>query len=209
MADCDFIIQPCKPAEAEQLAALVFQSEPILLSYLFGGEEHCLSFLRYACARADGQFSASRHWGVSDANNHESDVLLGACTTWYSPMSDVFQYQTLEALKGFFDVKQLGHLLVNREALDLCFTGPTKDQLCIGHLAIIPSARNLGLATSLIAFAKRKAQKMKKLALVLDVEKGNTAALNCYLNAGFNVVKENHFLPTEQCFLRLELPIQA
>jgi GNAT superfamily N-acetyltransferase len=209
MANCDFIIQPCKPAEADQLAALVFQSEPILLSYLFGGEENCLAFLRYACARSDGQFSAGRHWGVSDANNTESQVLLGACTTWYFPMSDVFQHETLEALKGFFNVKQLGHLLINREALDLCFAGPTSEQLCLGHLAIIPSARNLGLASSLIAFAKRKAQKMNKSALVLDVEKSNRAALNCYLSAGFNVVSENHFLPTEQCFLRLTLPIQA
>lgn len=209
MADCDFIIQPCKPAEADQLAALVFQSEPTLLSYLFGGEEHCLAFLRFACARADGQFSASRHWGVSDANNHQSEVLLGACTTWYFPMSDVFQYETLEALKGFFNVQQLGHLLINREALDRCFVGPTKDQLCLGHLAILPSARNQGLATSFIAFAKRKAQKMNKSGLVLDVEKSNTAALNCYLSAGFNVISENHFLPTEQCFLRLEMTITA
>jgi ribosomal protein S18 acetylase RimI-like enzyme len=193
--------------EADQIAQLILSTEPILLSYLFGGEQQTAAFLKFACKQDDGQFSAYRHYVLNQENNKPSDIITGVYTLWHSDMPSTFESFTLSALKSYFNVQQLGHLIINKTALDDCFLAPQPHQLCIGHIAVLENYRHKGIASQFLEMAKQKAVQMGKQELVLDVEKRNEAAVNCYLKAGFSANKQSQFLATEQVFLRMALPI--
>ncbi|MBF7074419.1 GNAT family N-acetyltransferase [Glaciecola sp. MH2013] len=210
-------VSECSVEDSKTIAKLIFSSEPSLLAYLFGGERSALSFISFACALDDGQFSANRHFGVystpelSASKAEASGAYLGPraiCTLWHYAMPELFESFTLSALKHHFSLSQLTHLLSNKQDLDACFRPPEEHELCIGHIAVEQGSRHKGFATTLLHFAIKKAKEMGKDKLVLDVEKSNQAAFYCYLKAGFDVERESQFVPTAQHFVRMSLSLK-
>jgi hypothetical protein len=190
-------------SQSAAIADLIFASEPTLLSFLFGGELRCKTYLQQACNQAHGQFGANYHWVASDKNN----AIEGVCASWSSVMPVAFQQGTITSLREFVAPEQIIHLLAYKETLDLCFAPPGPYQVCLGHVSTAPSSRRKGIASALISHVIHDTHANQKRELILDVDIVNYDAIQCYLNAGFVEVKQTHFEPTQQTFSRMLLRI--
>lgn len=194
-------IQRGQLSQSAEIAELIFASEPSLLSFLFGGEESCKTYLQKACKQAQGQFSANYHWVYSLQNNSVD----GVCATWLASMPLEFQAGTISALREFLSDEQIIHLLAYKEMLDVCFVAPRNDQLCIGHLSVHDKSKRQGLARKLIQHARTEAKALSLNELILDVDVSNKPAIECYLKEGFCHVRETKFEATQQTFSRMSL----
>lgn len=196
-------IQRGDSSQSAAIAELIFASEPILLSFLFGGDIQSKAYLQQACNQAHGQFSGNYHWVASQNDK----PLLGICTSWFSAMPTVFQQGTISSLTDFLGTKQIIHLLAYKEALDLCFPAPAPHQVCLGHMSIAPSSRRKGVASALITHVLNEAKESNKREIILDVDTVNNKAVQCYMKAGFAEIKQTTFAPTQQTFSRMLLRI--
>ncbi len=197
--------------QSSEIAALIFASEPKLLSFLFGGDTECLSYLEKACKQPYGQFSANSHHIVKLADKSTAAfserAIAGICATWYANMAVEFQQGTLSSFRSFLTTEQIIHLLAYKDALDDCFAPPKQHQLCLGHISVATGYRKMGVASSLIEHAASVAAELSKTELILDAEALNTNAVDCYLKAGFKVTQQSTFAATQQLFSRMTLLI--
>lgn len=196
-------IQRAQRSQSAEVAALIFASEPTLLSFLFGGQDSCRTYLMRACEQDHGQFSAHYHWVTSATDGS----VAGTCATWLARMPVDFQSGTINALRDFLSAQQIIHLLAYKELLDSCFIPPTAEQLCLGHLSVIEQSKRKGLATGMIQHAIAEAKELRLHELVLDVDIANADALACYLKLGFQAVQQTCFEPTQQTFARMALAV--
>jgi hypothetical protein len=194
-------IQRGQLSQSSQIAALIYASEPRLLNFLFGGEELCKAYLLNACQQAQGQFSANYHWVYSK----EVNQVQGVCATWLASMPIEFQAGTISAFRDFLSEEQIIHLLAYKEPLDLCFVAPKTEQMCIGHMSVFEKNQRKGIAASLIQHAASEAKDLGLSELVLDVDMSNSAAIECYTNAGFCHASQSKFEATQQTFSRMIL----
>jgi len=155
-------IQRGDSSQSAAIAELIFASEPILLSFLFGGDIQSKAYLQQACNQAHGQFSGNYHWVASQMINH----YWGYARLWFSAMPTVFQQGTIFFfITDFLGTKQIIHLLAYKEALDLCFPAPAPHQVCLGHMSIAPSSRRKGVASALITHVLNEAKESNSAKL--------------------------------------------
>lgn len=186
------------PKDAKSLANLVLSSAPLLLPYLFGSAEQTIHFIERAGARADGQYSASRHHLAFD-----NDTAVGSITLWSNDLPASFHQHTLKCLSDFLDADQIAHLVSTNDYIAKVFAPPTNEQLCIGHLAVLEDYQGMGIGKKLIAHSLQVAKRLDKAQVVLDVDATNEQALSFYLGNGFNIYAKTNFSPTKQQFLRM------
>lgn len=184
--------------DAAELSKLILSSAPTLLPYLFQGEQQALEYIRLASVQPDGQYSATRH---TVATNGER--VVGCVTFWDKQLPKSFNTHTLKSLSDFLSSAQLTHLLKSNDKIASVFLSPNDNQLCVGHLAVLPEYKGIGVGRKLIAHAIKCAKQRAKNQVVLDVDSENEEAISFYLTNGFALVNENEFWPTQQCFLRM------
>ena len=82
-----------------------------------------------------------------------------------------------------------------------------RDEVHILNLATHPAFRRLGIAHSLLLFALDFAYKRGGIAYLLEVRKGNEAALNLYEKVGFAPwrVRKNYYADTGEDALIMRL----
>ena len=196
--------------DASQLSALIFASAPILLPYLFSGEQAARDYLAYAVTQENGQYSASSHCvavGKLDCVTQTTDTfneqVLGCITMWSHNMDEAFHAATLKSITEHLSLTQVKHLLNTNPKLVEVFAPPLVHELCLGHIAVHADAQGLGIGKKLIAYAIREAKIQQKQQLVLDVDINNHNAISFYEGCGFSVLYERLFAPTQQVFARM------
>lgn len=199
--------------DAGDLANLVLASAPILLPYLFNGEQQAKQYIEQSSRSNDGQYSANRHCiadgnlpttpASTDAGNNTTAV-LGCMTLWHSNMGTAFELATINSLKLHLTGTQIRHLLNINPMLTSVFQSPKENELCMGHLAVLQNARGSGVGKKLVAYALKQAKRLNKSSLVLDVDQANHEALSFYEGCDFVVSSKALFTPTEQTFLRMQ-----
>jgi GNAT superfamily N-acetyltransferase len=204
-----------QPQDTKQLASLVFDSAPILLPYLFGGESQALDYIQQAMHQEDGQYSAKRHivaCGEQEASDKsilhdeslvKNDIIFGCLTLWHDGLSEAFHQQTLSSLSSFLSDKQLRHLVTTNPSLMRVFVAPSAEELCIGHLAVEPLYQGNGVGKALIACAIKQGNNLAKKRLVLDVDAANSRAIHFYQSCDFIQEAWSEFSPTQQRFVRM------
>ncbi len=186
-------------ADSSALSQLIFSTAPVLLPYLFGSNHDAKRYIHDASEMEDGQYSAFRHHVAYD-----DTTVVGCITTWDQQLPDSFYYHTEKSLTELLTNHQIMHIVEANEHIANVFLPPTNEQICIGHLAVLPHYRGMGIAKQLMAYAIEKAYLAKKTHLVLDVDAANEDAVCFYLGFGFVMKKETVFLPTKQTFYRMQ-----
>ncbi len=184
--------------DGDALATLIFSSAPELLPYLFGSEQAARTYIAQASQRPDGQYSVYRHQVAE-----QGDDVVGCMTLWDNQLSVLFNQHTLQSLVDLLSEHQVKHLVSINNNIAQVFRPPASNQLCIGHLAVMPIYRGLGVGTKLIAYAIKRAKASSKNQLVLDVDSKNDDAISFYLGLGFEILNSTDFTPTDQCFYRM------
>lgn len=205
--------------DCEALASLILSSAPTLLPYLFQGSAKANEYIRKAGIELDGQYSAMRHqvavgylndkplYSTTPTQETSNETVLGCITLWQSQMPDSFYEATIKSLSSFLSSTQIRHLLDTNSLLMNTFKAPLVDELCIGHLAVIPAGQKMGIGRTLIGYAIEQAKIKDKKVIVLDVDSANQGAIRFYKRCGFVIVNESFFAPTSQSFSRMSYEI--
>jgi len=190
--------------DSANLCELILSSAPVLLPYLFKGEQAVKAFIEQAAQQDNGQFSANMHYVIEPSKNDNSNLQICACMTlWHAQLGDAFQLATLKCLQQYLLESQIQHLLITNPLLSRVFQSPLEHELCVGHLAVHENFKGQGLGKKLIAHAIKQAKILNKSCVILDVDKDNDEALSFYLACGFMLSKDSFFEPTQQTFSRL------
>lgn len=191
------------PEDAAQLSDLVLSSAPVLLPYLFGSASQARQFVYFAMRQEDGQYSAVRHCVATKDGLAQGPKVIGCVTLWHTDLPEKFHSNTLSSLASFLSSEQVRRLLTINPLLTEVFAPPASDELCIGHLAVESSQRGKGVGKELLAYAKRQANSLNKVSLVLDVDAKNDEALRFYAACDFTQHNITYFEPSKQSFYRM------
>jgi ribosomal protein S18 acetylase RimI-like enzyme len=189
-------------SDGHRLASLIFSAAPVLLPYLFNGEEQALDYIFRASQRSDGQYSAIRHQVACDKVQ-----AVGSITLWDDTLPQSYHAHTLKSLRDFLTPDQITHLVLTNEEIKKVFQAPLVHQLCLGHLAVMNQYRGMGIGKKLIAYAILKAKRAHKTQLVLDVDSNNDDAVSFYLGLGFIITGKTAFIDTKQIFYSMQYAI--
>ncbi|MFT6988876.1 MAG: ribosomal protein S18 acetylase RimI-like enzyme [Paraglaciecola sp.] len=175
-------------ADAHTLAELIFCSAPVALAATFdiNDELSAINFLRSSLLTPDGQYGYANHW-VTEIDNQ---VVASLCP-WHSDLTDLFHQATLTQLTGFYGIAHAISVVQASQALQDCIPKPEKHEWCIGHFAVLAEYQNQGIGSALLRLMHKQAITSGKLALSLDVDAGNTQAIDFYLRQGFVKKKES------------------
>jgi ribosomal protein S18 acetylase RimI-like enzyme len=187
-----------KASDHHILTDLILSSAPLLLPYLFNGEQNARDYIFNASQQSDGQYSAVRHQVAVDASS-----VIACMTLWDNDLPASFHQKNLSSLRKFLTDEQIKHLLKSNAQIEKVFPGPSEEQLCIGHLAVQEHAKGRGIGKKLIAYAISQAKLRGKNQVVLDVDRDNEEALSFYQGLGFVMASSVEFLPTQQVFYRM------
>jgi ribosomal protein S18 acetylase RimI-like enzyme len=169
------------------------------MDFLFGSsEQQAISYLTSACRVSDGQYSAVRHYLA-----HADDKVLACMSLWHSNMPSTFHLGTIDSLTRFLRPAQIAHIVNCNDALQVVFKPPASDEVCLGHFAVAPDWQRKNIASNLMAFVVRQANRKNKKRIVLDVDASNETAISFYQKWDFAVKSKSAYEPTNQRFLRM------
>jgi ribosomal protein S18 acetylase RimI-like enzyme len=186
------MIRQANQSDAKTLASLVFTSAPVAIAAIFeiNQDLSALNFLQNCLSYADGQYGYLNHW-VAEVDNQ----VVGCFSPWHCDLADSFHQATLTKLTEFYGISHTISVLQASQALQDCIPKLKDYEWCIGHFAVLPQYRNLGVATALIEFARKQGLSFGKSTLCLDVESTNLQAVDFYLSKGFVQTSQSEISP--------------
>ncbi len=144
--------------------------------------------------QSQGQFGYGNQLVLKDGSQ-----VIGCASSWTDTLPDEYHAATLQSLVDFFGTETTLTILQKSAVLAQIVSPPKMDELGIGHFAVSPAFRRLGVGKLLLSYYAEKAVTLKKSSLVLDVEANNAIAIQFYQSFGFEIVAENtlpaHTLP--------------
>lgn len=185
-------IRQANQGDANSLAALIFSSSPVALAATFNinQELSAINFLKTCLPFAEGQYGYRNHW-VAEVDNQ----VVGCFSAWHSDLDDSFHQATLVKLTEFYGIAHTLSVVQASQVLLDCIPKIKHYEWCIGHLAVEPKYRRLGVATALLDFARKQALSFGKSTLSLDVESTNNQAVAFYLSKGFEQASQSEMSP--------------
>lgn len=161
---------------------LLLEAGEHLLVSIFGNGEHedAFGFLHAAWLRGHGQYGFENHWLAC-----QDDEIVGIISCWHDHLPDNFDRDTLLAITDYYGLDLALDVVLRSQRYSVSLNSPMALELCIGHIAVVASARRKGVGTAMIQFMEKYARTLGKFALVLDVEQSNRQALDFYHALGF------------------------
>jgi ribosomal protein S18 acetylase RimI-like enzyme len=176
------VIRNADHADASDFSSLVLLSGPSFLPAVFGPDTaEVLSSL----FRQDGNLFSYELARLAVVNGKNAGVLLG----YTGHQKDKVALHTGRLLIEYFRTRFFS-VVRNLLKAAMVLTSPGKGDFYVASIAVYPEFRGRGVATALLLDAERRAQKAKAHRLVLDVEAGNSPAVNLYRKIGFR--EEGH-----------------
>jgi len=185
-------IRQASRCDAKTLAKLVLCSAPDVLAKTFGINDKltALDFLYSSLLIEDGQYGYANHW-LAEIDNQ----VVGCISAWHSDLLGSFHQTTLSNLVEFFGVDHALSVVQVSQTLQDCIPSPKQHEWCFGHFAVLEQYQKQGVGSALLKLMHKQALASGKLALSLDVERGNTQAANFYLRRGFVQKSESSISP--------------
>jgi ribosomal protein S18 acetylase RimI-like enzyme len=181
-------IRRANPEDAYQLAPLVLASAKRVLRLTFerSPEHTALGYLRQSLAMPDGQYGSHHHL-VMVKQGH----IVACVTAWHSHMTDAFHQGTLSSILEYYTASQLAEVITINQVLQTCISKVQDNELCIGHLSVLPDFRRQGIACQLIEHIVEHAKTLGKSQLGIDVEETNQPAIAFYQKLGFELTAKS------------------
>jgi len=167
-----------------QAVPLLLSAGEALLVPIFGLEnkEQAERFLMSAWSRGEGQYGYANHW-VAECDGQ----IAGLITCWHDSLPQDFDRQTMSSITHFYGLDGAMEVIIRSQQVTAALHPPLVKELALGHLAVDPTYRRVGVATALISFIESYARELQKLSIVLDVHKSNIQAMAFYAAQGFEV----------------------
>lgn len=170
-------------SDAAQTTPLILSAAESLLTSIFGHNQNKTAegYLFHAWQLGGGQYGYNNHW-VAETDGE----VLGVITSWHSKLGAAFDRATLDSITSYFTLDEAMNVLMRNQTVAVNLTPPDNTELMLGHLAIAPAGQRKGIGTALVDAMHKRAEKLKKRKLVLDVELANVDAIRFYQHVGFS-----------------------
>lgn len=170
-------------SDAAQTTPLILSAAESLLTSIFGHNQNKTAegYLFHAWQLGGGQYGYNNHW-VAEKDGE----VLGVITSWHSKLGAAFDRATLDSITSYFTLDEAMNVLMRNQTVAVNLTPPDNTELILGHLAIAPAGQRKGIGTALVDAMHKRAEKLKKRKLVLDVELANVDAIRFYQHVGFS-----------------------
>lgn len=174
--------------DAEGLAALVFAAAPTLLTELLAADSSTsvIDFLQVSLQQPEGQYGYANHYVFKDG-----DVPIASFCLWHDQLPSDFDQATLRMMHKHFGLERCLEIVRRNQSLSEHLRPPETHQVAIGHISVAKAHRRRGFVGEMLSFARQQAISMAKTALVVDVERDNHIAIQCYLKYGFTQGSES------------------
>ena len=178
----------CSP----KLAALIWQSNPELFGFFYGGEKlHLKKLLAAEWPVQTGFFS---HQNFTIANQNSQPIGLLNCFAG-KMMSEIYQSH-LQLIPGVLKADAATRLVRGLVAMGWLFPFVPRDALYVFSLAVSQKARGLGVGAKLMALVEEKAKSEGLKSIHLDTP-STSRAIKFYQQLGYQILVE-----TRLCQLR-------
>jgi ribosomal protein S18 acetylase RimI-like enzyme len=176
--------RPCDPGYADGVAALVYESSPELLDFMFASRPKAEAVLKKLLSLPKGQFGY-QFATVMLSDGAVAGVVLGYDRTQLSAQALPGAINMLRATP----LSRWLHLIgtVNK-ALSGYVPPPSTDAYYINNIAVDGARRGLGLGARLLDQAIDTARAAGYRSVELDVTESNDGAIRFYQRFGFNRV---------------------
>ncbi|GFD89293.1 hypothetical protein KUL152_15190 [Tenacibaculum sp. KUL152] len=170
-------------SDAAQTTPLILSAAESLLTSIFGHNQNKTAegYLFHAWQLGGGQYGYNNHW-VAETDGE----VLGVITSWHSKLGAAFDRATLDSITSYFTLDEAMNVLMRNQTVAVNLTPPDNTELMLGHLSIAPAGQRKGIGTALVDAMHKRAEKLKKRKLVLDVELANVDAIRFYQHVGFS-----------------------
>jgi len=170
-------------SDAAQTTPLILSAAESLLTSIFGHNQNKTAegYLFHAWQLGGGQYGYNNHWVAE-----KKGEVLGVITSWHSKLGAAFDRATLDSITSYFTLDEAMNVLMRNQTVAVNLTPPDNTELMLGHLAIAPAGQRKGIGTALVDAMHKRAEKLKKRKLVLDVELANVDAIRFYQHVGFS-----------------------
>ena len=178
----EIIIRQGIASDAAQTTPLILNAAQSLLTSIFGHNKNKTAdgYLAHAWELGGGQYGFKNHWVASKGNE-----VLGVVTSWHSKLGAAFDRATLDSITSYFTLDEAMAVLMRNQTVAVNLTPPTTSELMIGHLSVAESAKCSKVGSRLVDTMHKRAEKLKKRKLVLDVEVSNIPAIRFYQHHNF------------------------
>ena len=175
-------------SDAAQAAPLILSAAESLITSIFehNPQKTALGYLTHAWQLGVGQYGFKNHWVAESAKG-----ICGVVTSWHSKLGAAFDRATLDSMTSYFTLDEAMTVLVRNQAVAVNLSPPQNTELMIGHLSIAEYAKRQGVGSALVETMQKRAEKLNKQKMVLDVEVENIPAIRFYQNLGFSEASIN------------------
>lgn len=171
-------------SDSQILSELIFASGGQSLAAMFdiAPQFNSQGFLRRALCQGGGQFGFANHWVG------ELDGAVVACiSAWHTELGNAFHQVSLQSVIQYYGTEHSMKVLSRSMVVQDFIPKPQRHQLCIGHLAVLPTYQRQGFATYLLNDMSEKAKALGKSEITLDVPVSNHQAIQFYQSLGFTL----------------------
>jgi ribosomal protein S18 acetylase RimI-like enzyme len=182
------IFRPAAVDDTESAVPLIFASGPAAFRYVFSvdHEDQALEFLAYSFNRGDGEFGCDNHIVME-----RDGEVVGAGAWWHSGNNLQFMLSAIRHIVAFYGAVNAMGVLIRGLKIESVIKPPRKNVVCIGHIAVLPSARGKGLGARLMNYLANSAKDAGFAVASLDVAETNPSAQQLYERLGYIQVEFN------------------
>ena len=172
------------PSDAAALSELIYDSGPDAWEYVFTTRtKHAKEFAKYALEHHGGEFGYDCHTVVE-----YNGKIVGIGAEYSGQNAFSFMWNGARQILSFYPFPTSLVVMVRGLQAESVMKLPKKDVHYIGHLAIDPDYRGLGIGEKLVEYHVENAKKLQREKIELDVAETNPRAKKLYEKLGFAMV---------------------
>ena len=189
----EIVLEPATRGQALAAAPLMYDTDPHLFGYFFGGDQELA--LRYFAAqwRQERSLFSFRYCTVAVARRTLLGIELGYDA---KTQADVFQDTGRHAAQ-ILTPEQMAHLRAAVSYIPFLVPPVPADAYYVLHLASAPSVRGRGVGARLLMAAFDRARRNGYRVCQLDVTSDNPA-VRFYERMGMEILSESRVVPLQQ-----------
>jgi ribosomal protein S18 acetylase RimI-like enzyme len=189
----EIVLEPATREQAEAAAPLMYDTDPQLFGYFFGGDQKLA--LRYFAAqwRQERSLFSYRHCTVAVASGALLGIELGYDA---NTQADVFRDTGRHAAQ-ILTPEQMAHLRKAVSYVQFLVPPVPADAYYVLHLASAPLARGRGVGARLLMAAFDRARRSRYRVCQLDVASDNPA-VRFYERMGMEILSESRVVPLQE-----------
>lgn len=190
MTDTHLTIRKATPSDLDSIVPLIYSSGPKAWSFVFQeGKKTAIDFLNTSYVHRGNTVSYSNHF-VAEIEGR----VVGSILSYTQPSFLALTLGTAFRILSVYGIRA-PKVMARGLKTETIIQPPKSGCLYLGHIAVLESERNKGIAKKLIEYIINKETKYKTVSL--DVSAENQPAISLYQKLGFQIKVTRHPLGWE------------